>query len=127
MKVEEGMYLLWLYLQLRCFVLIASSLRYRLAKMPDIPVGSQVFDLAFHPHHDIVFTGLLTGGIKAHSYDEQGSFSEVFDLRPSKRSCRGLAMNADGSHLWAVGMAKALQTIDTTTGQLLEARKDIHK
>ncbi|KAG0704181.1 WD40-repeat-containing domain protein [Suillus ampliporus] len=94
--------------------------------MPDIPVGSQIFDLAFHPTHSTVYTGLLNGKVKAFRYDEQGQHEESFVLRPSKRSCRCLDTSEDGSRLWATGKAKAIFTIDTTTGTVSETRKDVH-
>ena len=76
--------------------------------MPDIPVGAQIFDLAFHPNESLVYTGLLTGDVAAFAYDEQGQHEERFRLRPSRRSCRGVATSADGARLWAVGKSKAL-------------------
>ena len=76
--------------------------------MPDIPVGAQIFDLAFHPSRPLVLTGLLTGYVKAFSYDEQGNHEEKFSARPSKRSCRTLAMSEDGAQAWAGGKAKAI-------------------
>ena len=79
--------------------------------MPVIPVGSQIFDLAFHPTSDVVFTGLLDGKVKAFNYDEQGAYSIAMSLRISKRSCRGLALSPDGSSLYAVGKARSLQCV----------------
>jgi WD repeat-containing protein 55 len=79
--------------------------------MPDIPVGAQIFDLTFHPSQPTVYTGLLTGEVKAFCYDEQGNHEERFVVRPSKRSCRGLALNNDGSKLWIVGKGKGLQYV----------------
>ena len=76
--------------------------------MPDIPVGAQIFDIAFHPEQPLVTVGLLTGYVKAFSYDEQGNYEEKFSIRPSKKSCRTLAMTEDGSKLWAGGKAKAI-------------------
>lgn len=80
----------------------------RPATMPDIPVGAQIFDVVFHPSADVVYTGLLTGEIKAFGYDEQGNHDARFRVKPSKRSCRGLTMSDDGARLWAVGKSKAL-------------------
>ena len=77
--------------------------------MPDIPVGAQIFDLLFHPSDSLVFTGLLTGDIKAYSYDEQGNHDLKFAVRPSKRSCRSLALSESGDKLWAVGKGKGVQ------------------
>ena len=79
--------------------------------MPEISVGAQIFDLVFHPTHSIVYTGLLTGHVKAFSYDDQGNHKRAFSVRPSKRSCRGLAINRDGSHLYAVGKSQALKCV----------------
>ena len=77
--------------------------------MPDIPVGAQIFDLAFHPTHSTVYTGLLSGEVKAFGYNDQGQHQTKFALKLSKRSCRGLAINDDGTKLWAVGKGKGLQ------------------
>ncbi|KAI5121586.1 hypothetical protein M0805_009457 [Coniferiporia weirii] len=96
--------------------------------MPEIQTGAQIFDIAFHPTESTVFVGLLTGGIKAFRYDEQGGQSEeVFSVRPSKRSCRGLATSEDGSSLFAVGKGKAMYTLDTATGAVTGMRLGIHQ
>lgn len=76
--------------------------------MPDISVSSQIFDVAFHPTQSVVYSALLSGEVKAFSYDEQGGYESKFSIRPSKKSCRGLDVSADGSHLWSVGKSKAL-------------------
>ncbi|KAI0943775.1 WD repeat-containing protein jip5 [Taiwanofungus camphoratus] len=94
--------------------------------MPDIPVGAQIFDLTFHPNSSTVFTGLLTGEVKAFSYDDQGNHESKFTLRPSKRSCRALTISRDGGRLWAAGKAKALHTIDTVTGEVVDTRSGAH-
>ncbi|KAF8892943.1 WD40-repeat-containing domain protein [Infundibulicybe gibba] len=94
--------------------------------MPEIPVGAQIFDIAFNPTHSTVYAGLLTGEIKAFAYNEQGAHNQSFSLRPSKRSCRSVTLDNDGSHLFAVGKSKALCTIDTTTAAL-EMRVQAHE
>ncbi|KAF8065176.1 WD repeat-containing protein JIP5 [Lyophyllum atratum] len=93
--------------------------------MPEIPAGAQVFDLVFHPTHSTVYTGLLTGHVRAFAYDDQGQTQRTFSVRPSKRSCRALAIDGDGSHLYAVGKAKALNIIDTVT-ENVEIRAGAH-
>ena len=79
--------------------------------MPDIPVGAQIFDLAFHPTHPTVYTALLNGEIKAFTYDEQGGYEPKFTVQTSKKSCRGLTMSEDGAQLYAVGKGKAFQWV----------------
>lgn len=76
--------------------------------MPDISVGAQIFDLVFHPTESIVYAGLLTGEVKAFGYDEQGQHDQRFSLKPSKRSCRGLAIDKQGDRIWSVGKGKSL-------------------
>ncbi|KAJ6588422.1 WD40-repeat-containing domain protein [Mycena capillaripes] len=93
--------------------------------MPDIPVGAQIFDVVFHPTHSTVYTALLTGHVKAFSYD-QATHKNNFSVRPSKRSARALTINDDGTRLYAAGKAKAIHTIDTTTGDIVETRAGAH-
>jgi hypothetical protein len=76
--------------------------------MPDIPTGSQIFDVCFAPNSHHVFAGLLNGEVKCFSYDEQGQHAPAFSLRPAKKSCRALAVSEDGANLWAVGKAKSI-------------------
>ncbi|KAI0340452.1 WD40 repeat-like protein [Trametopsis cervina] len=94
--------------------------------MPDISVSSQIFDLVFDPTRPIVYSALLSGEINAFTYDEQGMYARKFDVRPSRKSCRGLDISADGSELWAVGKSKALYTLDTATGSIAQTRKNAH-
>ncbi|KIJ25297.1 hypothetical protein M422DRAFT_96454, partial [Sphaerobolus stellatus SS14] len=95
--------------------------------MPDIPLGNHVFDLEFHPKTNHVYTGLLTGDIKAFSYDnDDGSCIPTFSLRPTKRSCRGLAVDLSGSHLWSVSKDKTIHVIDTATGEVVDTRAGVH-
>ena len=79
--------------------------------MPVIPVGAQIFDVVFHPTFSTVYTGLLTGYVKSFSYDDQGNHQTGFSVRPSKSSCRGLSLDQDGSHLYAVGKGKSLKYV----------------
>jgi hypothetical protein len=77
--------------------------------MPDLNLGTQVFDLVFSPTHDIVFTGLLTGHVKAFSYDEEGICTPKFAVRPTKKTARSLAINPAGLELYSVSKDRAIQ------------------
>ncbi|KZT64333.1 WD40 repeat-like protein [Daedalea quercina L-15889] len=94
--------------------------------MPDISVGTQIFDLIFHPSSSVVYLGLLTGHIKAFSYDDEGGHDVEFTVRPSKRSCRALAISEDGNRVWAAGKAKAMYTVDTGTGRIVDTWSNAH-
>jgi WD40 repeat protein len=100
--------------------------------MPDIPLVNQAFDLVFHPTSPTVYVGLLTGEIKAFSYTADAPESEfrytpVYTIRPTKRSCRGLTTNLDGTKLFSVSKDKTLHVIDTMTGKVLDARLGAHE
>ena len=80
--------------------------------MPDIAQGNQVFDLEFHPSSDHVYTALLTGEIRSHSYtSEAGTCILDWSVRPTKRSCRSLALDATGDRLYSVSKDKSLQSV----------------
>ncbi|EJD51834.1 WD40 repeat-like protein [Auricularia subglabra TFB-10046 SS5] len=98
--------------------------------MPDIPVGNQIFDVVFHPSADIVLAGLLTGEIKAFSYSdaatEDGDFTAKWDVRPTKRSCRGLAYSYDGAKVYSVSKDKSIHVLDSEQGSVAESKQAAH-
>ncbi|KAF7366632.1 Protein monoubiquitination-related protein [Mycena sanguinolenta] len=93
--------------------------------MPDIPVGAQIFDVVFHPKEAVVYTAALTGHVKAFAYN-QATHKNVFSVRPSKRSCRALTIDDDGTRLHAAGKSKAIYTLDTANGEIVETRVGAH-
>ncbi|KAG8730073.1 WD repeat-containing protein jip5, partial [Ceratobasidium sp. 428] len=94
--------------------------------MPDLNLGTQVFDLAFSPTHDVVFTGLLTGHVKAFSYGEDGTCEPKFSVRPAKKTIRSVAVNADGLELYSVSKDRFIHTIDAVTGKVSNERLQAH-
>ena len=77
--------------------------------MPDINVGNQLFDLAFHPQKDAVCAATVAGEVKCFAYDSDGAAEEKFALRVTKKSCRGLAYNTGGDSLYCVTKEGDLQ------------------
>lgn len=119
--------------------------------MAEIPLGNQPFDIAFHPSEPLLLVALLTGQVTAFSYshsannnndnnDNGGKESELselesnftyeerFSVRPTKRSCRGLAMHeTSGDVLYSVTKDKSLHAIDVRTGTVLENVASAHE
>lgn len=95
--------------------------------MPDLPVGNQIFDVVFHPSADIVLAGLLTGEIKAFAYSEDGDFAAKWDVRPTKRSCRGLAFSYDGARVYSVSKDKSIHVLDSEQGSVAESNLAAHE
>lgn len=79
--------------------------------MPDLHLGTQVFDFVFNPQHDTVYTGLLTGHVKSFSYDDVGECTPTFSLRPTKKTIRSIAINPDGLELYSVSKDKSIQYV----------------
>lgn len=72
--------------------------------MPDIKLRNQPFDLTFHPSEPLVYASLLTGEVKSWRYDnETGEASKAWSVRPTKKTARALAVEADGKGLWMGG------------------------
>jgi len=98
----------------------------------EIPLGNQPFDLAFHPTNPLLFVALLTGEVTAFSYskhqsEEEFKYAEVFSVRPTRRSCRGLAASVSGDRVYSVTKDKTLHEIDTATGVVLESVAGAHE
>lgn len=74
-------------------------------------MGAQVFDLAFHPSNCTAYACLMSGQVKAISYDYEGRHKESFSVAVSKRSCRGITINEDGTNIFVVGKGKAIQCV----------------
>ncbi|KAJ8083195.1 hypothetical protein PM082_009065 [Marasmius tenuissimus] len=94
--------------------------------MAEISVGSQIFDLVFHPSHATLYTASLSGEVKGISYDREGKHQQQFSIKVSKKSCRGITLNEDGTRLYAVGKGKGIYTIDTETAKVVESRVRAH-
>ncbi|CAE7192727.1 unnamed protein product [Rhizoctonia solani] len=95
--------------------------------MPDVDLGAQVFDLAFNPTHDIVYTGLLNGHVKAFSYDNEGTCTPKFDIRPTKKTARSLATDSEGLELYSVSKDRSIHVIDTSTGKVVREQAQAHE
>jgi len=91
--------------------------------MPDIKLKNQVgfvvltciahhqqpFDLEFHPSENVVFTGLLTGEVKAFRYDENtGESSSSWTTRPTKRTMRSVDVSSSGGCVWTGGKSGSI-------------------
>ncbi|KAF9921979.1 hypothetical protein FBU30_007936 [Linnemannia zychae] len=86
-----------------------------------------VFDFAFHPTLDIIATGLITGHINCVKYAPGAGNNEVaWSIRPTKKSCRGLAFSSDGAGLFSVFKDGAIRALDVNTGDVLIKKSDAH-
>ncbi|KAF9101221.1 hypothetical protein BGX27_011562 [Mortierella sp. AM989] len=97
-------------------------------QQPDtLTYKSTVFDFAFHPTQNIIATGLITGHINCVKYvPGSGNNESLWNVRPSKKSCRGLAFSHDGAGLFTVSKDGAIGALDVNTGNVLIKKPDAH-
>lgn len=77
--------------------------------MPDIKLRNQPFDLVFHPSEPVVYGSLLTGEVKSWKYDDAtGETTKLWSVRPTKKTARALAVEADGKAMWMGGKSGVL-------------------
>ncbi|KAG0314541.1 hypothetical protein BGZ99_008067 [Dissophora globulifera] len=88
---------------------------------------STVFDFAFHPTENIIATALITGHINCVKYQPGlGNNESLWKVRPSKKSCRGLAFSHDGAGLFTVSKDGTIGALDVNTGNVLIKKPDAH-
>ncbi|KAG7095925.1 hypothetical protein E1B28_006609 [Marasmius oreades] len=95
--------------------------------MTEISVGSQIFDLVFHPTQATLYTALLSGEVTGISYNQKGKHQQQFSIKVSPKSCRAVTLNEDGTKLYVAGKGKGIHTIDTETCKVVERRLKAHE
>ena len=80
---------------------------------PDISLDAQPLGISFHPQHDVVAVGLISGSVELHSY-ATASTNRVMSLSNHTDSCRAVAFSARGDSLYSASSDKSLCCIDQT-------------
>ena len=80
---------------------------------PDILLDAQPLGISFHPQHDVVAVGLISGSVELHSY-ATASTNRVMSLSNHTDSCRAVAFSARGDSLYSASSDKSLCCIDQT-------------
>ncbi|KLT39420.1 WD40 repeat-like protein [Cutaneotrichosporon oleaginosum] len=84
--------------------------------MPEIKLRNQPFDVAFSPRASVLCAALLTGEIKAWTYDDAGATTTAWSARPTKRTARALHFSPDGNDIWMGGKSGIIAQLDASTG-----------
>lgn len=82
---------------------------------------SLLFSLAFHPTKPYYAKGFSDGRVTTTKYtlnEDDGTYTleTVWTTKRHKGSCRGLAYNYDGTHLYSIGTDKTIKMADAFTG-----------
>ncbi|KAI7872811.1 WD40-repeat-containing domain protein [Spinellus fusiger] len=83
-----------------------------------IVLSDHVFDFSFSPNAPLVAAGLINGHIHCYQYGTEGN-NLLWSTQLSKKSCRAVEFNEDGSTLMTISRDKSIQEVNTETGRLL--------
>lgn len=103
----------------------------------NIGLSSDALDVSFHPREDVhqLVVGLISGKVQVYDYsdmfDENGKckpldqlqgkrkfYKRLWSVRPSHKSCRGVAFNHTGSLIYCIFKDKSIMTLDAKTGDV---------
>lgn len=107
----------------------------------DIALSSDALDVALHPREDvhILSAGMISGKVQLFDYgrgiDEQAEASggkdkgyrRLWSIRPTHKSCRGVAFDGSGDNLYCISKDRSLLALDPATGQAKRQWKDAHE
>lgn len=110
----------------------------------DIGLSSDALDVSFHPDNDThrVAVGLISGKVQLFDYSalfQEGNsvqsqsakqkgklHKRLWSVRPSRKSCRGVAFNHSGSILYCIFKDKSLLALDATNGEVKACWPNAH-
>jgi len=84
----------------------------------EIALHDIVFDIEFHPTHDIVALGMITGEMKCYKYSNEESNVLLHEWAFHKKACRAVQFALGGSVLLSGSSDCSLRAVDLNTGKL---------
>eukprot|EP01062_Namystynia_karyoxenos_P029000 TRINITY_DN21865_c0_g1_i1.p1 TRINITY_DN21865_c0_g1~~TRINITY_DN21865_c0_g1_i1.p1 ORF type:complete len:406 (+),score=133.06 TRINITY_DN21865_c0_g1_i1:70-1287(+) len=77
----------------------------------DIETSLPVWDIAFHPHHDVLCVGLIDGHVHVYQYVVDDT-QLLFDLRYHRDGVRAMEFSPDGQCLYSVSSDGTVKALD---------------
>lgn len=111
----------------------------------NIGLSSDALDVSFHPDKEThqIAVGLISGKVqlfdysalfqegesaKPHSGKLKGKlYKRLWSVRPSRKSCRGVAFDHTGSVLYCIFKDKSLLALDATNGEVKACWPNAHE
>lgn len=105
----------------------------------NVPVSSEALDIAFHPSEakQLLATGLISGKVQLIDVDrspnaagaskKEKPYVKLWTVRPSNKSCRGIAFSYSGDSIFAISKDAAISRLDTRTGQVVNTWSKAHE
>ena len=107
----------------------------------DIKLSSDALDVCFHPNESTnqIVVGLISGKVQLYDYtdmlkndisDESGkskAYKRLWSVRPSHKSCRGVAFDASGSNIFCIFKDKSIIALDPSNGHVKARWSNAHE
>ena len=107
----------------------------------DIKLSSDALDVCFHPNESTnqIVVGLISGKVQLYDYtdmlkndisDESGkskAYKRLWSVRPSHKSCRGVAFDASGSNIFCIFKDKSIIALDPSSGHVKARWSSAHE
>ncbi|KAH8954928.1 hypothetical protein BDL97_08G106900 [Sphagnum fallax] len=92
----------------------------------DIDVGTQPFDLAFHPSASLVAVSLITGRLHLYEYGDGRQPERKWNVSAHSESCRAVRFTGDGRLLLTGSPDCSIVATDVETGQAVARLTGAH-
>eukprot|EP00727_Mastigamoeba_balamuthi_P000022 m51a1_g10016 putative wd g-beta repeat-containing protein (490) ;mRNA; f:65857-67660 len=92
---------------------------------PSIKLKCQPFDIAFHPHDNIVAVSLISGAVRIYRFTGEGN-ELLHGKKVHAESCRAISFNHEGDLLFTASRDKSVRVVDVETGSLCFSLPDAH-
>lgn len=93
----------------------------------EIDLGTQPFDLAFHPSANLVAVALITGHVQLYKYGgDGGEVVRLWNSAAHSESCRAVRFAQGGQFVLTASPDKSILATDVETGQPVARLADAH-
>eukprot|EP00904_Undaria_pinnatifida_P000792 jgi/Undpi1/10713/HiC_scaffold_29.g13161.m1 len=92
--------------------------------MGAVELSEQALEIAFHPHRDVIASGLVDGKVCLHTYSPEGH-RLALELKHHQASCRTVLFSDDGAALYTASKDRSIAAADET-GQIAWQQQGAH-
>lgn len=92
--------------------------------MGAVDLSEQALEISFHPHRDVIASGLVDGKVCLHTYSPEGH-QLALELRHHQASCRSVLFSDSGAALYTASKDRSIAAADET-GQITWQQQGAH-
>ncbi|CAN0404229.1 unnamed protein product, partial [Laminaria digitata] len=81
--------------------------------MDAVELSEQALEISFHPHRDVIASGLVDGKVCLHTYSPEGHHLAL-ELKHHQASCRSVLFSEDGTALYTASKDRSIAAANET-------------